>query len=133
MLKKEVLYRLVHYKPLGLEVQKLLDFLDDHTKDVFKTAFELDQMWIIEHAKHRQKFIDQGQSVNLFFPSDASQKKLHAVHKAAWEGGLKGLYYLRSRSPAEVDDMGAKAVDKFAKKADNSTNNNESTCLACEG
>jgi len=73
-----------------------LEFLNDWTKDVFKTAFELDQRWIIDHAGDRQVFIDQGQSVNLFLPSGIGKRELHDIHYRAWKRGLKGLYYVRS-------------------------------------
>lgn len=72
--------------------------LDPNIKDVFKTAFEIDQRWIIEHAADRQPFICQSQSVNLFLPSDIHKQKLHDLHWSAWEKGMKSLYYVRSKS-----------------------------------
>lgn len=73
-----------------------LTFLSRDERDVFKTAFEISQHWLIEHAAHRQPYIDQGQSLNLFFYPDVSKKTVHDVHMSAWKKGLKTLYYLRS-------------------------------------
>ena len=73
-----------------------LDGVDDWTKDVFRTAYEIDQHWIIEFAGDRQPFIDQGQSVNVFLPADCNVKYLYGVHMAAWKKKLKSLYYCRS-------------------------------------
>ncbi|MBL4739992.1 MAG: ribonucleoside-diphosphate reductase subunit alpha [Sneathiella sp.] len=75
-----------------------LDFLDDHEKDVFKTAFELDQRWIIELAADRTPMIDQSQSVNIFLPADVHKRDLHQIHFQAWKQGVKSLYYCRSKS-----------------------------------
>jgi len=75
-----------------------LDFLDALEKDVFKTAFELDQRWIIEHAADRAGFICQAQSVNIFVPADVNKKDLHQIHWKAWKSGVKSLYYCRSKS-----------------------------------
>jgi ribonucleoside-diphosphate reductase alpha chain len=99
-----------------------LDFLNQRDKEVFKTARELDQLWIIEHAADRQPFIDQGQSVNLFGPFDIDKQTLHQMHKAAWDKGLKTLYYFRGENMA-------KAVNTSKPKE----NINTSTCLSCEG
>lgn len=76
-----------------------LDWLNDWDKDVFKTAYELDQNWLLQHAADRQKFIDQGQSLNLFMYSPVNWKDLHTIHVNAWKLGLKSLYYLRSTAP----------------------------------
>ena len=75
-----------------------LDFLGDHEKDVFKTAFELDQRWVVEHSADRAPMIDQAQSVNIFLPADVHKRDLHQVHYQAWKKGLKSLYYCRSLS-----------------------------------
>jgi len=75
-----------------------LDFLDDHEKDVFKTAFELDQRWLIEHAADRAPFVCQSQSVNVFLPADVHKRDLHQIHLLAWKRGVKSLYYCRSKS-----------------------------------
>jgi len=75
-----------------------LDFLSQDEKDVFKTAYELDQRWVIEHAADRTQFICQGQSVNIFVSPTVHKRTLNQLHMQAWEKGLKGLYYCRSRS-----------------------------------
>lgn len=80
-----------------------LDFLSDHEKDVFKTAFELDQRWVIDHAADRQPFVCQAQSLNIFLPADVHKRDLHQLHMRAWEKGCKSLYYLRSKSLQRAD------------------------------
>jgi ribonucleoside-diphosphate reductase alpha chain len=75
-----------------------LDFLTPHEKAVFKTAFEVDQRWLVEHAGDRQPFICQAQSLNLFLPSNVHKRDLHQIHWLAWKKGVKSAYYLRSRS-----------------------------------
>ncbi|MGH7069263.1 MAG: ribonucleoside-diphosphate reductase subunit alpha, partial [Acetobacteraceae bacterium] len=91
-----------------------LDFLDDHEKAVFKTAFELDQRWIIEHAADRQPFICQSQSVNLFLPANVHKRDLHQIHWLAWQKGLKSLYYCRSLSIQRADKVSEKALPPAA-------------------
>jgi ribonucleoside-diphosphate reductase alpha chain len=75
-----------------------LDFLDEQEKDVFKTAFELDQRWLIDHAADRAPMIDQAQSLNVFLPADVHKRDLHQIHFQAWKKGVKSLYYCRSLS-----------------------------------
>ncbi len=75
-----------------------LDFLSDEEKDVFKTAFELDQRWLIEHAADRAPYICQAQSLNVFLPADIHKRDLHQIHYQAWKKGVKSLYYCRSKS-----------------------------------
>ena len=75
-----------------------LDFLSDHEKDVFKTAFEIDQRWLIDHSADRTPYISQAQSLNVFLPADVHKRDLHQVHFQAWKKGLKSLYYCRSKS-----------------------------------
>jgi ribonucleoside-diphosphate reductase alpha chain len=75
-----------------------LDFLTDDEKDVFKTAFELDQRWIIDLAGDRAEYICQSQSLNVFIPADVHKKTLHDIHWTAWKKGVKTLYYCRSKS-----------------------------------
>jgi ribonucleoside-diphosphate reductase alpha chain len=96
-----------------------LSFLNEHERMVFKTAFELDQRWIIEHAADRQQYVCQGQSVNLFFLPNTNFSYLHKVHKEAWSKGLKGLYYCRSISEGRGDKLTQTIT--------------ESDCLSCEG
>ncbi len=80
-----------------------LDFLTDHERDVFKTAFELDQRWVIDHAADRQPYICQSQSLNLFLPANVHKRDLHRLHVRAWEKGCKSLYYVRSKSLQRAD------------------------------
>ena len=92
-----------------------LDFLTEQEKAVFKTAFELDQRWIIEHAADRTPYICQSQSVNLFLPADVHKRDLHAYHYLAWKRGVKSLYYCRSLSIQRADTVSEKAIrpDEF--------------------
>ncbi|HEU0117252.1 MAG TPA: ribonucleoside-diphosphate reductase subunit alpha [Alphaproteobacteria bacterium] len=75
-----------------------LDFLSEHEKLVFKTAFELDQRWLIELAADRTPFVCQAQSLNVFLPADVHKRDLHMIHYTAWKKGVKSLYYCRSKS-----------------------------------
>ncbi|TAL27349.1 MAG: ribonucleoside-diphosphate reductase subunit alpha, partial [Alphaproteobacteria bacterium] len=75
-----------------------LDFLSQDEKDVFKTAFELDQRWLIEHAADRTPYVCQAQSLNVFLPADVHKRDLHQIHWMAWKRGVKSLYYCRSKS-----------------------------------
>jgi len=95
---------------------------------VFKTAFELDQMWVVQHAGDRQKFICQGQSVNLFFPAGSDKNYVSQVHLQAWKSKLKGLYYLRTSSASNAENVGQK-VERVALK----DFMEDTECLACEG
>jgi ribonucleoside-diphosphate reductase alpha chain len=85
-----------------------LDFLTEHEKAVYKTAFELDQRWIIEHAADRTPYICQSQSVNVFLPPDVHKRDLHQIHFMAWKRGMKSLYYCRSLSIARADTVSEK-------------------------
>jgi ribonucleoside-diphosphate reductase alpha chain len=87
-----------------------LDFLTQQEKDVYKTAFELDQRWIIEHAADRAGYICQSQSVNVFLPANVHKRDLHQIHYMAWKRGVKSLYYCRSLSIARADTVSDKAV-----------------------
>jgi ribonucleoside-diphosphate reductase alpha chain len=87
-----------------------LDFLDEQEKAVFKTAFELDQRWVIEHAADRTPFICQSQSVNVFLPANVHKRDLHQIHMLAWKRGMKSLYYCRSLSIQRADAVSEKAV-----------------------
>lgn len=105
-----------------------LDFLDDWTKDVFKTAVEIDQRWVIELAADRQKFICQSQSLNVFFPSNVSKQELHAIHMQAWKGKVKTLYYLRSEAYKRAETISDEVLrQRIFESID------ETACLACEG
>ncbi|GBR46361.1 ribonucleotide-diphosphate reductase subunit alpha [Acetobacter pomorum] len=117
-----------------------LDFLTQQEKDVFKTAFELDQRWIVEHAADRQPFICQAQSVNLFLPADVHKRDLHQIHYMAWKKGLKSLYYCRSLSIQRADTVSnvlakndVMNVDSSqAQSGPTSSGNNYEECLACQ-
>jgi ribonucleoside-diphosphate reductase alpha chain len=121
-----------------------LDFLTQHEKDVFKTAFELDQRWIVEHAADRAPFICQSQSVNLFLPADIHKRDLHQIHYQAWKRGVKSLYYCRSLSiqradtvstKKEVANMDSHAIDAAANAlplAAAGTGSNYEECLSCQ-
>ncbi len=91
-----------------------LDFLTEQEKAVYKTAFELDQRWIVEHAADRAPFVCQSQSVNVFLPADVHKRDLHQIHMMAWKKGVKSLYYCRSLSIARADAVSEKAVAPVA-------------------
>tara|TARA_S200000501_G_scaffold193922_1_gene182727 strand:+ start:163 stop:2163 length:2001 start_codon:yes stop_codon:yes gene_type:complete len=113
-----------------------LDFLSEHEKDVYKTAFEIDQRWLIDLAGDRSEMIDQAQSLNVFLPADSDKAYLHEVHFSAWKKGVKSLYYCRSLSlqraenssnqPTKID---VKTLDEVAAE---SNPNDYDECLACQ-
>jgi len=110
-------------------VQHLDDALmNDWEKSVFKTAFELDQRWVVSHAADRQPFICQGQSVNLFFPAGSDRHYVLMTHIKAWKEGLKGLYYLRTSAGVDADKVSVK-VERVALKDYVETEE----CLSCQG
>jgi len=108
-----------------------LEFLSEQDRQVFKTAFELDQTWVVEHAAKRQEFICQGQSVNLFFPAGSPKPYVNSVHIKAWKEGLKGLYYLRTNAGVSADKVGA-SVERNALKDFTSDSEGEE-CISCQG
>ena len=110
-----------------------LDFIDDWTKDVFKTSMEIDQRWVVEHAADRQHYIDQAQSINLFFRPDVNIKYLHAVHFLAWKMGLKTLYYCRSEKIGKADKVSKKIERQAIQEIDLKALTEGDVCLACEG
>ena len=110
-----------------------LDFLDEWQKDVYKTSMEIDQRWIVDHAANRQSYIDQAQSINLFFRPDVNVKYLHAVHYQAWKQGLKTLYYCRSEKLAKADKVAKKIERQVIEEIDLKQLASEEVCLACEG
>ena len=103
-----------------------LDFLTDFEKSIYKTAFELDQSWIVEHAATRQPYICQGQSVNLFFPEGTERAYVNAIHISAWKKKLKGLYYLRTSAGKVGEKVSQKVERKTLKDYDEE-------CVACQG
>lgn len=109
-----------------------LDFLSQDEKDIFKTAFELDQRWLIEHAADRAPMIDQAQSLNIFLPANVHKRDLHQLHFQAWKKGVKSLYYCRSKSIQRAD-----VVSKSQRRAALETNAapervDYEECLACQ-
>lgn len=110
-----------------------LKYLSDMEKDIYKTGMEINQQWIINHASERQKYIDQGQSVNVFFRPDVDIKYLHAVHFLAWKTGLKTLYYCRSEKIGKADKISRKIQREIMKEIDISAIADGDVCLACEG
>jgi ribonucleoside-diphosphate reductase alpha chain len=110
-----------------------LTFLDEWQRSVFKTSMEIDQRWIVDHAANRQNYIDQSQSINLFFRPDVNVKYLHAVHFQAWKQGLKTLYYCRSEKLAKADKVSRKIERQVMEEIDLKALATEDVCLACEG
>ena len=134
-----------------------LDFLTELEKEVFKTAFELDQRWLVEHAADRTPYICQSQSLNIFLPADVHKRDLHQIHMMAWKRGVKTLYYCRSLSIQRADVVSNDAVvtpigdqaltapkaddapaplplaaAKLAEQSGYETNNNYEECLSCQ-
>lgn len=103
-----------------------LDILNAGEKRVFKTANEIDQMWVVEHAATRAPLIDQAQSVNLFFPSSPSKGYVHKVHLTAWKKGVKSLYYYRGKKIKGAEDISVKVEREII-------SDEPEQCLACEG
>ena len=102
-----------------------LDFLTDDEREVFKTAVEINQAWVVEHASERQEYICQSQSVNLFFPPDVNKGDLHNVHMLAWAKNMKTLYYLRSEAIGRADNVSNQAKREIIFE--------QADCLSCEG
>ncbi|MBL4538227.1 MAG: ribonucleoside-diphosphate reductase subunit alpha [Oceanicaulis sp.] len=109
-----------------------LDCLDELEKDVFKTAFELDQRWVIEHAADRSPYICQAQSLNLFLPGDVNKWDLHMLHWSAWEKGVKSLYYCRSKSVQRAAYAGSGEKDEMSKAMGDAAPKDYDECLACQ-
>ena len=110
-----------------------LTWLSENDKAVFKTSMEIDQRWVIELAADRQQYIDQGQSLNLFFRPDAHIKYLHAIHFMAWKKGLKTLYYCRSEKIGKADKVSKKIERQVIKELDMTQVAQGNDCIACEG
>ena len=110
-----------------------LTMLSADEKAVYKTAMEIDQRWLIDHASKRQEYIDQGQSLNLFFRPDSNIKYLHAIHYLAWKQGLKTLYYCRSEKLGKADKVANKIERQIIKELDMTSLVNDEPCLVCEG
>jgi ribonucleoside-diphosphate reductase alpha chain len=110
-----------------------LKCLTDDEKYIYKTSMEIDQRWLIEHAADRQSFIDQAQSLNLFFRPDVNIKYLHAIHYLAWKQGLKTLYYCRSEKLGKADKVSKRIERQVINEIDMSALVNDEECIACEG
>ena len=110
-----------------------LDWMSEEDKEVFKTSMEIDQRWVIEHAADRQQYIDQAQSLNVFFRPDSNIKYLHAVHFLAWKKGLKTMYYCRSEKLAKADKVSKRIEREVIKELDMSNIVQGNDCLSCEG
>jgi len=102
-----------------------LDFLTEEEKEIFKTAVEINQAWVVEHASMRQQYVCQSQSVNLFFPPDVNKADLHNIHMLAWAKNMKTLYYLRSEAISRADNVSNKVKREIIFE--------QSDCLSCEG
>jgi len=108
--------------------------ISDEIKEVFKTAIELDQRWLVDLAADRQMYIDQGQSLNLFFRPDVNIKYLHAIHFLAWKMGLKSLYYCRSDKLRKADRVGRRVERmRLEDDVDLIAVADGDVCVACEG
>jgi len=104
------------------------NFLSEEEKEVFRTAFEMDQRWLIEHAADRAPMIDQAQSLNVFLPADIHKRYLHAIHFTAWEKGVKSLYYCRSLSIQRAHKISHQVERKRLEEEITL----EDECLACQ-
>jgi ribonucleoside-diphosphate reductase alpha chain len=107
--------------------------LDDYEKELYKTSMEIDQRWVIEHAADRQQYIDQAQSLNVFFRPDVDISYLHAIHFMAWKKGLKTMYYCRSEKIGKADKVSRKIERQIIQEIDMEALASGEECLACEG
>src|SRR5262249_14585911 len=107
-----------------------LDALSQDEKDVFKTAFEIDQRWVVELAADRTPDICQSQSVNIFLPGDVDKWDLHMLHRTAWERGCKSLYSRRSRWVRRASHAGGEGAAAVEMTVEGKTDYEE--CLACQ-
>jgi ribonucleoside-diphosphate reductase alpha chain len=105
-----------------------LDFLSDDEKAIFKTAYEIDQRWLIDLAADRTPYICQSQSLNLFLPSDVHKKTLHDLHFTAWKKGIKSFYYTRSKSIQRAESN----QTTYTWDAKPAVDTNGEECLACQ-
>ena len=108
-----------------------LDFLTQLEKDVFKTAFELDQKWIVELGADRTPYVSQAQSINIFLPADVHKKELHKIHFQAWKKGLKSLYYCRSKSIQRAENIN-NGLSTAKTNKESKENQDYEECLSCQ-
>ena len=114
-----------------------LEFLTDHEKDVFKTAFEIDQRWLVDLSAQRTPFICQSQSLNIFLSADVHKRDLHQIHFQAWKKGLKSLYYCRSKSIQRAENISNGSstdvkLNVYKSKTDQSDEAKYDECLSCQ-
>jgi ribonucleoside-diphosphate reductase alpha chain len=115
-----------------------LEFLTNYEKDVFKTAFELDQKWIVDLGADRTPNVSQAQSINIFLPADVHKKELHQIHFQAWKKGLKSLYYCRSKSIQRAENVNSMPNTDVTKNVydkesnDKNKEDNYEECLSCQ-
>tara|TARA_B100001250_G_scaffold298913_1_gene260504 strand:- start:4367 stop:6307 length:1941 start_codon:yes stop_codon:yes gene_type:complete len=115
-----------------------LEFLTNYEKDIFKTAFELDQKWIVDLGADRTADVSQAQSINIFLPADVHKKELHQIHFQAWKKGLKSLYYCRSKSIQRAENINSMSNTDVTKnvydkeKNDKKNEDNYEECLSCQ-
>ena len=114
---------------------QFMDELDEHEKATFRTAFEIDQRWVIEHAADRAPYICQAQSLNIFLPGDVDKWDLHMLHWQAWEKGVKSLYYCRSKSVQRASFAGSAdkaGMTEMEKSMAAAAPTDYEECLACQ-
>ena len=109
-----------------------LDELDEYEKAMFRTAFEIDQRWVIEHAADRTPYVCQSQSLNVFIPGDVDKWDLHMLHWTAWEKGVKSLYYCRSKSVQRAAYAGSEAKSDLERSVEAAAKTDYEECLACQ-
>ena len=110
-----------------------LKWMEENDREVFKTAMEIDQRWIIEHAADRQVYLDQSQSLNVFFRPDTNIVYLHTVHFLAWKKGVKTMYYCRSEKLGKADKVSKRIERQVIKEIDLTAVIDDEGCISCEG
>ena len=108
-----------------------MEFLTTNEKDVFKTAFELDQKWIVELGSDRTPYVSQAQSINIFLPADVHKRELHQIHFQAWKKWLKSLYYCRSKSIQRAENIN-NGLSTNLKKNNSKESQDYEECLVCQ-
>ena len=116
---------------IGMPESEYSAFLSKEAKDVFKTAFELDQKWIVELGADRTPYVSQAQSINIFLPADVHKKELHQIHFQAWKKGLKSLYYCRSKSIQRAENVNNGLSTETTIAGTKEDQDNEE-CLSCQ-
>ena len=114
-----------------MKYKLIKNFLTQEEKDVFKTAFEIDQRWLIDHSADRTPYVSQAQSLNVFLPADVHKKDLHQIHFQAWKKGLKSMYYCRSKSIQRAENINNNLSTSVAKNESNESKDYEE-CLSCQ-